>query len=166
MRPIPPFRKRYWLKKKRYFFKQAFLLYGWETWRMTKLDLFLHKSLNRLMKIYWPVKISNDEIRNRASISTISTISLQIHQRRWRFISCILGMNANQHPTTAITWAPERERRRGRPRETWRRTAKKKRTASGFTSWSGAAVVALDRVASRRRMSRGLWIKVKVIEVV
>jgi hypothetical protein len=101
----------------------------------TKLDVFLHKSLRRLMKIHWPMKImiSNEEIRNRANISTISE---QIYQRRWRFIGHILRMNANQHPKTALTWAPEGKRRRGRPRETWRRTAEK---AFGFTSWIGAA---------------------------
>ena len=38
---------------------------GRETWRMakrdaTKLNVFLHKSLRRLMKIYWPMKLLND----------------------------------------------------------------------------------------------------------
>ena len=40
----------------------AVILYGCETWRMTKnnaiqLGAFLHKNLRRLMKIYWPMKI-------------------------------------------------------------------------------------------------------------
>ena len=52
------------LKTKLKIFKSnvvAVLLYGCETWRMTKrdatkLDVFLHKSLRRIMKICWPMK--------------------------------------------------------------------------------------------------------------
>ena len=81
----------------------AVLLYGCEAWRMTKndatkLDVFLHKNLRRLLKIYWPMKVSNEEIRNRANISAISE---QIFRRRWRFIGHVLRMDANQHPKTA-----------------------------------------------------------------
>lgn len=133
----------------------AVLLYGCETWRMTKsdetkLDVFLHKSLRRLMKIYWPMKVSNKEIHNRANISPISE---QIFRRRWKFIGHILRMDANQHPKTALSWAPEGKRRPGRPRETWRRTVEKERGTLEFKSWSEAAVVARDRVAWRRRLS-------------
>jgi len=52
----------------------------------------------------------------------------------------------------ALTWAPEGKRRRGRPRETWHRTAGKDRTVFGFTSWSGAPVAARDSFAWRRRI--------------
>lgn len=133
----------------------AVLLYGCETWRMTKsdetkLDVFLHKSLRRLMKIYWPMKVSNKEIHNRANISPISE---QIFRRRWKFIGHILRMDANQHPKTALSWAPEGKRRPGRPRETWRRTVEKERGTLEFKSCSEAAVVARDRVAWRRRLS-------------
>ena len=103
----------------------AVLLYGCETWRMTerdaaKLDVFLHKSLRRLMKIYWPMKISDEEIRKRANISTISK---QIFWRRWKFISHALRMDPTKHPKTALTWTPEGRRSRGRPKETWQRIA-------------------------------------------
>ena len=77
----------------------------------TKLDVFLHKSLRRIMKIYWPMKTSNEEIRNRANISTISE---QIFRRRWKFIGHILRMDPSKHLKTALTWAPEGRRRRGR----------------------------------------------------
>ena len=122
------------LKTKLKIFKSnvlALLLYGCETWRMTKrdatkLDVFLHKSLRRLMRIYWPMKISNEEVRNRANISTISE---QIFRRCWKFIGHVLRMDPNKHPKTALTWAPEGSRSRGRQKETWRRTAERERTA-------------------------------------
>ena len=49
------------------------LLYGCETWRTTKaddkkLDAFLHKSLRRILKICWPMRITNEEVRRRAGI--------------------------------------------------------------------------------------------------
>jgi len=37
-----------------------------------KLDAFLHKSLHRILKIYWPMRITNEEIRARAGMETIS----------------------------------------------------------------------------------------------
>ena len=51
----------------------AVLLYGCETWRMTKedeykLNVFQHKCLRKILKAYWPMKISNVEIRERSSI--------------------------------------------------------------------------------------------------
>ena len=146
------------LKTKLKIFKSnviAVLLYGCETWGMTKRDAttqdeFLHKNLRRLMKIYWPMKIPNEEIRNWANISTISE---QIFQQCWHFIGRVLRMDPNKHPKTALTWAPEGRRSRGRPKETWQRTAEKERTAMGFVSWSKATVAARDRVTWRRRVS-------------
>ena len=46
----------------------AVLLYGCETGRMTKrdeakLDTFLHKCLPGLLGIYWPMRVSNEEVR-------------------------------------------------------------------------------------------------------
>ena len=83
----------------------AVLLYGCETWRMTKLDatkldVFLHKSLRRILKIYWPMKTSNEEIRNWTNISTISE---QIFWQRWKFIGHILRMDPSKHPKMALT---------------------------------------------------------------
>ena len=67
----------------------AVLLYGCETWRMTKrdeakLDTFLHKCLRRLLKIYWPMEVSNEEVRRRGGTCTISE---QIRRRRWRCVA-------------------------------------------------------------------------------
>ena len=130
----------------------AVLLYGCETWRMTKrdatkLDVFLHKSLRRIMKIYWPMKTSNEEIRNRASISTINE---QIFRRCWKFIGHIFRIEPSKHPKTALTWALEGRLSRGRPKETWCRTGKKERTALGFSSWSEAMVCAEEQIFQLR----------------
>ena len=46
---------------------------------------------------------------------------------------------------TALTWAPEGKRRRGQPRETWRRTAEKERNQLVWHSWGLVAASVADR---------------------
>ena len=63
----------------------AVLLYGCESWRMNKgdeakRDTFQHKCLRRLLKIYWPMRVSNEEVRRRANTETISEL---VRKRRW-----------------------------------------------------------------------------------
>ena len=53
----------------------AVSLYGCESWRMikgdeAKLDPFQQKCLRRLSKIYWPMRVSNEEVRRRANTET------------------------------------------------------------------------------------------------
>ena len=45
----------------------------------------------------------------------------------------------------ALNLAPEGKRKRGRPRETWRRTFEKERSQMGFKTWTEAARTAIDR---------------------
>ena len=79
------------------------LLYGCECWRMTKtdeqkLDAFLHKSLGQLFKIYWPMQVTNEEIRARAGLETISK---QVARRRWAWLGHVLRMDHYSHPRIA-----------------------------------------------------------------
>ena len=102
---------------------RAVLLYGCESWRMTKgdeakLDTFQHKCLRRLLKIYWPICMSNEEVRRRANSETISELG---RKRRWTWIGHVLCMDNRCLPRVALTWAPEGKRKRGKPKETWRR---------------------------------------------
>ena len=102
----------------------AVLLYGCDSWIMTKrdeakLDTFLHKCLRRILRIYWPMRVSNEEVRRRARTCTISA--------RWRWIGHVLRMDRHQNPRIALTWAPGGKRSRGRPKETWRRTVEGQR---------------------------------------
>ena len=92
----------------------AVLLYGCETWRMTKadekrLDTFLHKCLRRILKVHWPMRVSNDEIRRRAGTEKISS---QLRRRRWKWIGHVLRMAPNRNPYVALSWAPSGKRSR------------------------------------------------------
>ena len=76
------------------------LLYGCECWRMTKtdekkLDAFLHKSLRWMFKIYWPMRVTNKEIRRRAGLEPISK---QVARRRWAWLGHVLRVDHYSHP--------------------------------------------------------------------
>ena len=129
-------------------------MYGSETWKMTRgdekrLNTFLHKALRRILKIRWPMKVSNEEIRRRVSLATISEM---VAHRRWRWIGHVLRRENNSIPRVALTWTPDGRRKRGRPRETWRRTVEREREAMGLTSWREATTAAADRTTWRRRI--------------
>ena len=113
-----------------------------------KLDAFLHKSLHRILKIYWPMRITNEEIRARAGMETISK---QVARRRWTWLGHILRMDHHSYPRIALTWVPEGKWKRGRPRETWRRTVERELEKEGLRTWAAAASAAEDRTAWRQR---------------
>ena len=94
----------------------------------------------------------NEEIRER---SGTRTVDVQVRTRRWKWLGHVLRilMPSDKNPKIALTWAPEGKRRRGRPRETWRRTVNKEREHLGFKTWRQAEVAARDRVAWRRRIN-------------
>ena len=123
------------------------LLYGCETWKMNEgdekcLDTFVHTCLRRILKIFWPTRISNDEVRSVAGIERVST---QIRKRRWRYIGHVLRKKPDDDQRIALKWTPDGKRKRGRPRETWRRTVERERGKLGFKSWEAAGAAARDR---------------------
>ena len=65
----------------------------------------------------------------------------------------MLHMENSCLPRVAPTWAPEGKRKRGRPKETWRRTVEKERMAMGFNSWVEAGLAAANRVSWRSMIS-------------
>ena len=125
----------------------SMLLYGAEMWRVTTTDLnkvdVLHRTcLRRVLRRFWPNHLSNEELYEATGSTPESAL---IRVRRWRWIGHILRTSANNISRTARTRAPEGKRRRGRPRETWRRTAGKERNQLGWHSWGPVAASVTDR---------------------
>ena len=123
------------------------LLYGCSTWKMTEadehqLDVFLHTCLRRILRIYWPTRVSNEEVRRIAGVDKASSL---VRQRRWRYIGHMLRKGNDDNQRVALRWTPTGKRKRGRPKETWRRTVERERHALGLSSWDEAAAVAHDR---------------------
>ena len=128
------------------------LLYGCESWRMTrgdeqKLDVVFHRWLRRILRIDWTMHVTNEEVRRRAGV--VELLSQTVRRRRWSFIGHTLRRDRKDLAKTALTWTPEGRRKRGRPKETYRRTVERERNQLGFNSWSAAAAVAGDRAAWR-----------------
>ena len=113
-----------------------------------KLEVFQNKCLRRILKIFWPNTISNEELRNRADISPIAEI---IQKRRWQWLGHVLRMSTQSIPRTALRWTPQGRRKRGRPKETWRRTIDKGLKARGLTI-NTAPNIAADR-AKRKSLA-------------
>lgn len=122
------------------------LLYGCECWRMTdadqeKLNTFHTKNLRRILRIFWPNKISNQDLLRRCQQEDMSTI---IRRRRWRWIGHVLRKEQQDLTKTALFWTPEGKRKRGRPKTTWRRTVQTEMAELNHT-WGSLQKIASDR---------------------
>ena len=96
------------------------LLYRSECWRMTKNDIqkcetFQNKCLKRIIKIFWPIKITNSELREKANIKSVEET---MKEKRWKYIGHILRRDRNDNRRIALQWTPEGKRKKGRPKET------------------------------------------------
>ena len=108
-----------------------------------KLDVFLHTCLRRVLNINWEQHITNAEVMRRAGVT--ETISQTVQRRRWTFIGHILRRDNSNLAKNALTWSLDGKRRRGRPKETYRRTVERERQQLGYNPWSAAAAAARDR---------------------
>ena len=106
------------------------------------IDVFQQKCLRRILHIKWQNRITNDEVLCRADIQPLSN---EIRKRKWNFIGHILRHKEHTDCVTALTWAPDGKRKRGRPKTTWRRTVEKERSLAGWRTWSEAKNTAADR---------------------
>ena len=100
------------------------LLYGSECWRMTESDLqkistFHTKNLRRILRIFWPQRISNEDLLQQCGQESMEAILLK---RRWKWIGHTLRREPDHISRVALHWTPEGKRKRGRPKNTWRRT--------------------------------------------
>ena len=126
------------------------LLYGCQSWRvdmndMHKLDVFQTKCLRRICSIFWPNKISNEDLYRRTNYLPISC---QIQKHRMRWLGHVLRMSSDHIPRVATRWTPAEKRSKGRPRTTWRRSIIAELSNMGLTMGE-AKVIAQDR--KRRR---------------
>ena len=106
---------------------KSVLLYGSETWRLTKALLsevqsFLNKRLRQILSIFWPNVITNEELWARTGQEHVETT---IKRRKWKWIGHTLRKVPNNATCMAMEWNPQGRRSRGRPKQSWRRTVTK-----------------------------------------
>ena len=125
---------------------KSVLLYGAETWRTTKGNLhkiqtFVNTCLRKIMKIHWPEKVSNKELWQRTSQRPMEE---EILRRKWGWLGHTLRNPANNITHQALTWNPQGKRKRGRPRNSWRRDLNKEVAETGM-GWRQMVAAAQDR---------------------
>ena len=124
------------LKTKLRFFNSivvSVLLYGCETWTSLreveeKMRRFESNCLRKIMKVRWYQHVSEEEIRGRSGQPSIIG---KMKTRRWLYFGHVLRMPEGRLPLECIEWTPAGRRRRGRPRETWRRTMEREMREAG-----------------------------------
>ena len=87
---------------------------------LNKLSNFHTKNLQRILKIFWPKIISNEQLLAHFHQDSTETINTR---RQWRWIGHVLRKEPGNITCTVIHWTPEGKRKRGRPMNTWCRTA-------------------------------------------
>ena len=102
---------------------KSVLLYGSESWSLTKkreqkIQVFVNKCLRKILKIYWPQRISNVDLWTRTKQKQIN---IQIKQRRFKWIGHTLRKQNLEIPKQALDWVLVGTRGRGRPKLTWQR---------------------------------------------
>ena len=121
--------------------KQTTLIYGAESWKITKtisyrLEVFQRKCLRRILRIFWPNTISNEDIYAQTLTMLITE---EIQRRRWRWICHIL-----RRPTTisifTLRWNPAGKRSRGKPKTKQKRGDEQWRQRRNNMTGMGAAL--------------------------
>ena len=90
---------------------------------MTSANSTFHaKNLRSIIRIHWPQTISNQQLLERCEQESMETI---IMRRRQRWIGHVMRREQGEQGNiayTALHCTPEGRWKRGRPKNTWRRT--------------------------------------------
>ena len=102
---------------------KSVLLYGPETWRLTKktiakLQTSTNHRLQCIFGVWWPRKISNEELWQHTKQERIE---VTIRRRKWRWIGQTLRKRVTNITRLSLEWNPQWARRKGRPKQSWRR---------------------------------------------
>ena len=91
-----------------------------------------------LLRIWWP-KINS--YKDLWKVTRQEDINVDIRKRKFRWIGHTLRKEAGEIPKSALFWNPQGNRKRGRPRNSWRRSVKKE----AGRSWNELSFLAADR---------------------
>jgi hypothetical protein len=86
---------------------------------INRLSSFHNTCLRKIIKIFWPKKISNKDLHDITNTKDMETLLIQ---KRWRWLGHVLRKPSEDMTKVALRWTPEGKRKRGRPKTTWKRT--------------------------------------------
>jgi hypothetical protein len=129
---------------------KAVLLYGCETWKnlkyiTTKLQVFINKSLRKILRIFWPEQVTNNKLWNHTKQPRIE---LQIRKRKWGWLGHTLREPMEDITRQALDWNPQGKWSRGRPKNTWQRKVLEE-TIGTKKAWAEIKCNAKNRVRWR-----------------
>ena len=127
------------------------MLYGSETWRTTKriqsrVQSIVNSCLRRNLGFCWKDKVTNEQLWERAEEEQIA---LQVRRRKWSWIGQTLRKPASNTTRNALSWNPQGKRKRGRPRNSWRRDLEYEVKGIGL-SWTELGRTVQNRVRWRK----------------
>jgi len=91
-----------------------------------------------ILRIWWPNIISN---KDPWRVTGQEDINLEIRKRKFRWIGHTLRKEGGEVPKAALLWNPQGNRKRGRPKNSWRRSVIKE----AGRSWNELSFLAADR---------------------
>ena len=110
-----------------------------------RLQVFINKCLRQILGIRWFDLVTTEDLLTRANEQRVEE---QITCRRWRWIGHTLRRPDSNIGKRALRWNPQGQRKRGRPRNTWRREVESDASKLG-KSWSQIERDSQDRVLWR-----------------
>ena len=126
---------------------KAVLLYGSETWRLTKriiskLQTFINCRVRYIMGIWRPRRISNKDLWQ---CTKQERVEVTIRRRKWGWIGHTLRKPATNITRQSLEWNPQGSRKRCRPKKSWQRTVQKEFENIGL-SWEAVKRTTQNRV--------------------
>ncbi|XP_060559944.1 uncharacterized protein LOC132719985, partial [Ruditapes philippinarum] len=106
-----------------------------------RVQTFQNTCLRRILKIRWPEKISNEDLWRRTCQQPLDVLT---RQRKWRWIGHTLRKPPTSITRQALLWNPQGKRKRGRPKNSWRRDTESELKANNM-SWHDVTRAAQNR---------------------
>ena len=129
---------------------KSVLLYSSETWRITKhtvnkIQTFVNRCLRSIMNVKRSDEVSNNTLWTKTNQLPVE---IEIKRRKWHWIGHTLRKPTSSITRQALTWNPQGKRKRGRPRNTWRRDVESEARKIGYT-WQEIVTMAQRRIRWR-----------------
>ncbi|KAJ8372712.1 hypothetical protein AAFF_G00277810 [Aldrovandia affinis] len=77
---------------------------------MQKISAFHNGCLRRICRIFWPERISNEDLYKNTNCRNVV---LEIKQRKLQWLGHVLRMDQNCIPKVALRWTPPGKRKQG-----------------------------------------------------
>ena len=97
-----------------------------------RIQTFVNGCLRRIVGGWWPEIISNERLWRRTSDAGRTRDPTETMEMDWSHLCKPVDSITRQ----ALTWNPEGKRKRGRPRNTWRRDLEADAKETGYTCYN------------------------------